>query len=457
MESDSTSATDLVTETVDDQGVKSAPPGPAGRMDVSLPLRVSEDRRRLVDQSGRALLIQGDAGWSLIVNTTLEEASWYLDQRSAQGFNVILVNLIERLFAAQAPRNRSGAEPFETAGDFATPNETYMAHAERILRLARDRGMIIVLYPAFLGYPRPHYPGYGGQPEGWYDEVAANGAKGCRSYGEYLGRRFGGYSNVIWSIGGDRNPDAARAGLEALALGIKATAPDSLMTAQMLPEHSAADEYPDAQWLDLLSTYSYTIIPQLLERDWRSRPTRPFFLVESAYENEHNASQLQIRRAAYWSVLGGGNGHVMGNKPVWLFNPGWKEQVASEGAAGLARWGAFLRSVDWASLVPDYPCKLVSAGRGEARGLNQIGAARSPDGRLAVIYIPEQRPITIETEALAGPLLAATWFDPVSGRRLPGGTLAVGGPAVLTAPFSEDAVLLLEAATPATGRESSPQ
>ena len=36
---------------------------------------------------------------------------------------------------------------------------------------------------------------------------------------------------------------------------------------------------------------------------------------------------------------------------------------------------------------------LVSAGRGEARGLDQIGAARSADGRLAVVYIPSQRPI----------------------------------------------------------------
>jgi hypothetical protein len=414
--------------------------------DVALPLRVAPDRRHLVDQEGRALLIQGDAPWSLIVNTTYEDAAWFLDQRRAQGFNLVLINLIEHLFAADAPRNLNGDEPFTTPGDFTTPNEAYWAYAERVLGLARERGIIVIAYPSFLGYPQPHYPGYEGQAEGWYDEVVANGPDGCRLYGEYLGRRFGGYENIIWSIGADRNPEDARAGLEAMATGIKSTAPECLMTAQMLPEHSAAEHYPDAKWLDLLSTYSYAIIPRLLERDWNSTPTRPFFLVESAYENEHNSTMLQIRRAAYWSVLCGGNGHVMGNKPIWMFDPGWQDHVASEGAANLARWGEFFRAVEWSTLVPDFEKTLVSAGRGEARGLNQIGAARSDDGRLAIVYIPERRAITIETAVLAAPAVTATWFDPGTGQRLPGGTLTVGGPAVLSAPFHEDAVLLLETA-----------
>jgi hypothetical protein len=411
----------------------------------TLQLSVGPDRRHVVDQSGQPVLIQGDAAWSLIVNTTVDEATWYLDERKAQGFNVILINLIERLFATDAPRNLMGDEPFTTPGDFSTPNASYFAHAERILDLARARGIVVILYPSFLGYPNPHYPGYEGKAEGWYDEVVANGPDGCRAYGEYLGRRFGSYENVIWSIGADRNPEDARAGLEAMAAGIKKEAPSSLMTAQMLPEHSAAEHYPDAEWLDLLSTYSYAIIPRLLERDWRSTPRRPIFLVESAYENEHDASQLQIRRAAYWSVLGGGIGHVMGNKPIWMFGPQWKDQVASDGAFGLARFGEFFRSVNWSALIPDYDRKLVSSGHGEQRGLNQLGAAWSDDRRLAVVYVPERRPMTIETAALAGPAVAVTWFDPATGQRLPGGTLAVNGPVVLTPPYPEDAVLLLEA------------
>jgi hypothetical protein len=412
-------------------------------------LRVASDRRHVVDESGQPVLIQGDAAWSLVVNTTVEQATWYLDQRKAQGFNAILINVIERLFAADAPRNLRGDEPFSTPGDFTTPNDAYWGHAEQILELASARDIIVFLYPSFLGYPNPHYPGYEGQAEGWYDEVVANGPAGCGAYGQYLGKRFGRYGNIIWSIGADRNPEGSRAGLDAMARGIKAEAPGSLMTAQMLPESSSAEQWPDAEWLDLLSTYSYGIIPRLMERDWDSLPTRPTYLVESAYENEHNASQLQIRRAFYGAVLGGGLGHVMGNKPIWMFDPGWEDHVPSEGSAGMARCGDFFRSVNWSSLVPDYDRALVSSGYGELRGLNQLGAARSADGRLAVVYLPEQRAITIETGALAGPALTATWFDPGTGQRLPGGTLAAAGQAVVTPPFGQDAVLLLEAtATP---------
>src|SRR5438874_8828266 len=124
-----------------------------------MPLSVGPDRRHLIDESGHAVLIQGDAAWSLIANTTADEATWYLDQRRAQGFNVILVNLIERLFSADAPRNLLGDEPFTRPGDFTTPHESYMAHAERILELARARGITVILYPAFLGYPYHHHPG----------------------------------------------------------------------------------------------------------------------------------------------------------------------------------------------------------------------------------------------------------------------------------------------------------
>ena len=58
--------------------------------------------------------------------------------------------------------------------------------------------------------------------------------------------------------------------------------------------------------------------------DWKRDPAWPFFLLESTYEGEHNASQQQIRRQAYWSVLCGGNGHVFGNHPIWLLWDGWQ-------------------------------------------------------------------------------------------------------------------------------------
>jgi hypothetical protein len=83
----------------------------------------------------------------------------------------------------------------------------------------------------------------------------------------------------------------------------------------------------------------------------------------------------------------------------------------------------------WWQLVPDTDDRLVTGGRGsrstshEAIDVLQndyVTAARTPSGRLAVIYVPSRRTITVDPASLApGPV--ATWVDPVSGaeRRVP--------------------------------------
>ena len=101
------------------------------------PLRISPDHRHLIDQSGAPFLILGDAPWSLISGLTKEEAEVYLEGRRRQGFNSIIVNLIEHKF--HGPVNRYGEGPFTTPGDFSTPNEKYFEHADWVIRRAARR------------------------------------------------------------------------------------------------------------------------------------------------------------------------------------------------------------------------------------------------------------------------------------------------------------------------------
>lgn len=405
------------------------------------PLRVSPDRRRILDADGQPVLLQGDAAWSLMVNTTLDEARHYIEDRRRKGFNALIINLIEYCFAKDPPRNLAGDEPFTIPGDFRTPNELYMAHAERVLEMAAEHGMIVFLHPAYLGYPLAHQYG---KVEGWYEEVLANGIEGCQIWGDYLGRRFGHFQNIVWSIGGDRNPGPAAPALTALARAIKAAGVDNLFTAHVHPEDSPLDVFPEHEWLDLNPTYTYHIVHWKLRDDWRRDPVVPFYLIESTYEGEHNASELQIRRQAYWSVLCGSNGHCMGNRPIWLYDPGWEAALDLPGSIAMARWGAFFRALPWAELVPDFNNTIVTGGLGEARGLDRVTAAAAPERRLAVAYLPVQRAVTVNTSALAGPALRATWFEPATGCQVDGGTIVAAGCATLTPPFAEDAVLTLE-------------
>jgi len=407
------------------------------------PIRVAPSRRRLLDADGQPVLIQGDAAWSLIANTTLEEAKRYIDDRRRKGFNALIVNLIEYLFANDAPRNRAGDEPFSTPGDFRTPNEPYFEHAERVLEHASDAGLLVLLAPTYLGYPDPSYPGYRGRNEGWYDEILANGPAGCRAWGDYLGRRFGRFGNLIWVIGGDRNPDQALPALEAVAGALRAAGITNPMTASVFPGSSPVDVYPGQTWMDLNATYTYDIVHRSLLHDWARDPIYPFFLLESTYENEHDASLLQLRRQAYWSVLCGGNGHCMGNKPIWMFGEGWESALSEPGSIAMAQFGAFFRGLAWHRLEPDVQRRVLIAGLGEERGLDRATAAMSTDGRLAVVYTPTRRPLSIDAGALTGPSLNVEWFDPATGRRASGGTLTARGLCMLTPPFEEDAALVL--------------
>jgi hypothetical protein len=412
------------------------------------PLRVSPDRRRLLDVDGRPFLIQGDAAWSIIANLTFEDAVRYLDDRRAKGFNTVLVNLIEHLFSQDPPRDLAGREPFTTPGDMSKPNNAYFDAAERVLEACAERGFLVVLAPTYIGYRHERPGGISRHMDGWYDEIVATGPDGCRRYGEYLGRRFGRFTNIMWCIGGDWDPDESRAGLDAAADGIRSAGVTNLFTGHVRPETSPIEAFEGSEWLDVNVTYSYGIVHQELIKDWRRDPVWPFFLMESTYEGEHNASDLQIRRQAWWSVLAGANGHIMGNHPIWLFWTGWQDALDLPASVAMAHLGGFFRALPWADLVPDLDRRILTGGLGESRGLDRATAAATPDLRLAVVYTPDRRALEVQPGAMAGPRVGVEWFDPATGRRMPGGTLAAEGSAWLTPPFAEDAVLVL-----ATGQE----
>lgn len=119
-------------------------------------------------------------------------------------------------------------------------------------------------------------------------------------------------------MGGDRAPEKAQAATQAMVAGIKEFDHRSLLTAHFQPEHSPIDVWPEASWLDLNTTYTYKLIHDLLRQDYRRTPVRPFVLIESTYEGEHNASHVQVRRQAWWAVFYGTADQFMGNRPIWL-------------------------------------------------------------------------------------------------------------------------------------------
>jgi hypothetical protein len=404
--------------------------------DPAYPLKVSASRRYLVDQKDVPFLLQGDAPWSLIVGLTKAEAEQYLENRHRKGFNSIIVNLIEHKFCAHPPMNRYGDGPFTVPGDFLTPNERYFAHADWIIRKAGEKGIQVLLAPAYLGYK--------GTEEGWYKEVLANGPRKCRAYGRYVGRRYRDFDNILWLMGGDRNPEDALECVNQIAWGIKETDARHLFTAHVAPESSPVDVYPGSRWLDINVTYTYKLVHDSLLHDYNRTPVRPFFLIESTYEGEHNSTPVQIRRQAYWPILCGGMGQVMGNRPIWLFDPGWQAALDAPGSVSMMHLKALFTSRAWYELIPDQKHEVVTAGLGEFHGLDYLAAARTADGTAVIAYLPTRRTVTVNMAKIYGNLAQAWWFDPRTGKPTSAGTFSTRGLREFAPPGEGDWVLVLD-------------
>lgn len=87
---------------------------------TAFPLKVSENKRRFVDQTGKPFLYQADTGWQIFARLTLAEAREYLSLRKEQGFNTIQVMFSINPDSA----TRSGQKPLLNY-DFSRPNEAY--------------------------------------------------------------------------------------------------------------------------------------------------------------------------------------------------------------------------------------------------------------------------------------------------------------------------------------------
>jgi hypothetical protein len=210
------------------------------------PIAISDDRRYFVDAKGAPFLLHGDAPWSLITGLTESEAEVYLEDRRQKGFNAILVNLIEHKF--NGPANRAGQEPFPVRGDFGVMNQDYFGHADRVIRKAGEKGVLVILAPCYLGAA--------GTDEGWYEEVLANGVEKTAAYVRTVVQRYARYDNVVWMLVGDRNPGRALPHVEAMAAAVKEVDARHLVSAHMAPERSTRDVFPRSEWVAFNLAYT---------------------------------------------------------------------------------------------------------------------------------------------------------------------------------------------------------
>jgi hypothetical protein len=84
----------------------------------------------------------------------------------------------------------------------------------------------------------------------------------------------------------------------------------------------------------------------------------------------------------------------------------------------MPRVTALFDSRDWHDLVPDDDHEVVTSGYGSFGSTGYVTAARTPDGRLVMAYIPSTgtgaRSLTVDMSELAGQA-QGRWYNPTTG------------------------------------------
>jgi hypothetical protein len=382
------------------------------------PLKVSANRRYLLDQKDAPFLIAGESPQALMVNVSEEDAEAFFANRQSHGFNTVWINLLCRPYTGGRPDGSTydGILPFATADDLSTPNPTYFDRCDRMLRLAGRHGLLVMLDPIETG--------------DFLKVMVQNGPNKCRDFGRYLGARYRDFDNLLWFHGNDYqtwHDPANDAAVTAVALGIKEKDARHLHTIEL--DYEVSGSLDDPNWAPIINLCgSYTYFPTYAQvlKDYNRTNFMPVCMIESDYEFERDSTPAMLRRQEYWANLSGATGQMYGNGFTWPFKPGWKTNLDTPGAIQMAYVKALFEPRAWFDLIPDQAHKVVSAGYGTLDATttqgnrfimtsDYVAAGRTPDGSLVLAYMPTFRPITVDMAQLRGPA-TARWYDPSSGR-----------------------------------------
>jgi len=184
----------------------------------------------------------------------------------------------------------------------------------------------------------------------------------------------------------------------------------------------------------MLGPENYRYVAQ----EYLSLPVRPVVDGEPRYEgipvdicynpNKPLWTAYDSRNAAYHAVFAGAAGHTFGNLSVHLsYNPAihppipwypgdivkhWRDELDSSGARQMRHLKELMLSRPYFCRVPDQSVVL----RGQGSGTSYVSATRDEHGSYMFVYVPEGRPIELNTSSLVGPHVRSSWLDPRTGK-----------------------------------------
>ncbi len=414
-------------------------------------LKVSENQRFLVTETGAPFFWLGDTAWELFHRLNREDANLYLTNRAALRFTVVQAVVLAELDGLNDP-NPYGHRPLVDL-DPTRPNEAYFEHVDWIVRRANELGIYVGMLPTWGDKWNKKW---GAGPEIF-------NARNAEAYGEWLGRRYRD-AGIVWILGGDRpvDNDAQKEINRAMARGVRrGDGGEHLITWHPTGGSSSSQHFHGDEWLDFNMRQNghateFTGRYDQTRVDYDRTPVKPVLDGEPIYE-DHPVSfdakkfghsiAADVRRPLYWDLFTGAFGHTYGHHSVWQMwseaknpvnNPlmPWSQAIHQPGAAQMQHARALLESRPFLTRIPDpelvvtdrVPTSVPGAGR------YHFAATRDAAGTCAMVYVPVGRSFSVRLNKLTGSQVRAWWFDPRTGTASSGGTFPNRGERQFTPP-----------------------
>ena len=387
---------------------------------------VSNNKRYLL-RDGKPFFWLGDTAWELFHRLSREEADEYLKRRSEQGFTVIQAVVLAEFDGLHVP-NPYGHTPLLN-DDPTKPNESYFQHVDYIIDRAATYNLVIGLLPTWGDKVYKHNWGTG--PEIFNTSNA-------KEYGKWIGKRYANKQNVIWILGGDRNPrnDSDVAIWRSMAAGIM----DATAKKAMISFHPQPIELGSAKWFHTDDWLAFNMFQMGHCRDnnvydkiqavYNMKPEKPVMDAEPIYEDHpvcFNAKDLgtsnayDVRKFAYLDLFAGAHGHTYGCHDIWQFYSAkhqpvngphfyWREALELPGANQMIHLKKLIESHSLLDRVPDQ--SLIRENNYAAA--ERIQATRGND--YLFVYTAAGKPFELVLGKISGSTLDAYWYDPRTGK-----------------------------------------
>ncbi len=404
-------------------------------------LKLSENKRFLVQENGQPFFWLGDTAWELFHRLTREEADRYLENRAEKGFTVIQAVALAELDGLNA-LNAYGHRPL--AGNDPTkpeikegPANDYWDQVDYVV----DKANALGLHIGFL-------PTWGDKWNKKSNEGGIFTPETAAIYGEWLGKRYKDKA-IVWILGGDRpvQNDQHKEILRAMARGLRqGDGGAHLITFHPPGGNGSSTWLHNENWLDFNMRQNghvaeFTGRYDQTKLDYDRTPAKPVLDGEPIYEDHPvsfdarklgHSNAADVRKPFYWDTFTGAFGHTYGHHSVWqmwapsrgpINNPlmPWSEAIDQPGAGQMQHGKNLLLSRPFLTRIPDdsmlvtdrVPTSVPGAGR------YRFVATRDEAGTYAMVYAPLGRKFKVRMDKITGAKVKAWWYNPRTGAATP--------------------------------------